>query len=243
MQKHGISIAICDSCAHDADMLAGHVRTGEINTSITFFADGEALLDACLNKKFDLVFLDVHMMGISGIETAKRIYAENKNCMLVFATNSPNHALEAFGVDAEQYLIKPVKKNDIHRLLKKCQLLIESRIAETVCLNLRGIHADISPDVIIYAEAQNHNCILHTFSEKLETGASMKISDLTKVLLPPQFLHCHRSYIVNLNYVEKVDRDFHMQGGGIAYIRRGDAARCAREHKNWLLRESHKDYT
>ena len=110
-----------------------------------------------------------------------------------------------------------------------------------VTLNLRGVLFNIRLDDIIYIETKNHNCLLHTVMGVLETGTTTRMKDLTKILTPPRFLHSHRSYIVNLSHVDKIDRDFYMRGGGVAYIRNSDTTKCIKLYKEWLSLEAEKE--
>lgn len=233
--------AICEDVTSDAERIAEYVRASGFQSSISCFVSGEAFLESHPWKKFDIVFFDIYMDDISGIETARRLREYDKDCMIIFTTTSREHALDAFRVDAVQYLIKPVEQQDISSLLKKLLDSLSQKKIETVPLNLRGTHCEIPVDNIRYVEAKNHNCLVHTTPDVLETGSSMKMSDFERLLLPPRFLNCHRAYIVNLSYVAEIDRDFEMQGGGVAYIRCGDVAKCAKAYKKWLLYEAGRD--
>lgn len=241
MENIILRVAICEDISHDAKRVAEYIQLSGFQVNISYFVSGESFVAANPAGKFDIVFFDIYLNSLDGIETARYLRGYDEDCMIVFTTTSREYALEAFSVNAAQYLVKPVEQPDISKLVKRRVELISYKKVETVVLNLRGTNFEIPVDSIIYIEAKDHNCLVHTTSGVLETGSSMKMSDFKRLLVLPRFLHCHRSYIVNLSYVDLINRDFQMRGGGVAYIRRGDVAKCARAYKSWLLYEAGRD--
>lgn len=240
-----LRFAICEDIEYDARQLAEFISSSELNefqTDIIYFRSGEEFLSSPMFKKFDVVFLDIYMGdGITGIETAQRLRGVNDSCVIIFITSSENHALEAFRVNAFQYLVKPVKQDEVGVVLKKSLDIHDFRNCEMIPLNLRGIPYEIPAKDIIHVEAQNHNCLVYTKKGVLETGSSMKLRNFEQLLKPPQFLFCHRSYIINLSYVEEIDRKlniFRMWGGGFAYIRKGGLPECLHAYTSWLFKET-----
>ena len=92
-------------------------------------------------------------------------------------------------------------------------------------MNVKVLRIDIPLDHIYYVEVRNHNCLVYTTNDVIETGSKMTIEDFIPLLPLPRFMRCHRSYIVNLSYVQSVGRDFVMKNGHMVYIHRGDLAR------------------
>lgn len=88
----------------------------ELNT----FQSGEEALDFVKNHTVDAAFLDMEMPGIQGLELAKALKAQNSEIRVVFVTAFGQYALEAFGVDATGYLLKPYTAADIRKELAKC---------------------------------------------------------------------------------------------------------------------------
>lgn len=235
-----LRIAICEDSNDDAKGLQSLIMASCVATEISHFESGDAFLASRPAGRFDLVFLDIYMEGISGIEVAYTLRKMDEACGVVFTTTSEDHRPEAFDVDAEQYLVKPVDKVKLEKVLRK-RLAVVRNTRETCSVNERGRRVEVVLDHIYYVEVQNHNCLVHTADRVIETGSAMKIDDFELLLPPPRFLRCHKSYIVNMSYVESVGRDFIMKNGQTVYIRRGDIAKCARELDRWRLYEAGKD--
>lgn len=240
-----LRFAICEDKEYEARQIAEFISLSGLNefqTDIIYFSSGEEFLSSPMFKQFDVVFLDIYMGdGITGIETAKHLRCADDSCVIIFITSSEDYALDAFRVNASQYLVKPIKQEEVSVVLRKSLNIDDCKNGEMVSLNLRGIPYEIPAKNIIYVEAQNHNCLIHTKKWILETGSSMKLKNLEQLLQPPQFLFCHRSYIINLSYVEEIDRElnvFRMWGGGLAYIRKGGLPECSRAYTSWLFKET-----
>ena len=144
---------------------------------------------------------------------------------------------------AEQYLIKPVDRDKLYKVLQK-RLAIAEKSTKFCSVNAKGRRVDVPLDHIYYVEVHNHNCLVHTAGGVIDTGSTMTIKDFVLLLPPPRFMRCHQSYIVNLSYVRNVGRDFTMKNGDVVHIRRGGLSKCKqyeRELDKWRLAEAGKD--
>lgn len=238
-----LRIAICEDEDRDAKHLHSLIESSGIAAEISRFESGGAFLASRPTGRFDLIFFDIYMGGVSGIETARVLREADENCGVVFITSSPDHMPEAFDVGAEQYLKKPVQKDKLEKVLKK-RLSLVARTQKTCPVNEKGKRTDVPLDHIYYVEVHNHNCLVHTTNGMIDTGSTMTIENFEPFLTPPRFMRCHKSYIVNLSYVQGVGRDFVMKNGQTVYIRRGDLAKCRqyeRELDKWRLSEAGRD--
>lgn len=235
-----LKIAICEDMDSDAAFLESLITQSGFPVFISRFSSSEAFLSTQPVRRFDLIFFDIYMSGITGMEAAAVIRKQDEDCSIVFTTTSENHMLEAFDVGAQQYLIKPVDSKKLETLLKKrAATLSESK--KSCIINVRGEKRSIAFDQIYYIEVFGHNCSIHTKDGIIETGTSMAIDDFTSLLPSPPFLRCHKSYIVNLCYVKDIDRDFLMKNGDTVYIRRSDIKKCTQVLDLWRLHEAGKD--
>ena len=104
-----MQIALCDDEERQIDALEGFLRAYEaeygLNLTLTRFSSGEALLAA--PGEFSIVFMDIYLDGLLGTETIRRLGGE---AQVVFITTSREHAIEAFGLGAAHYLLKPVEQ-------------------------------------------------------------------------------------------------------------------------------------
>jgi DNA-binding LytR/AlgR family response regulator len=235
-----LRIAICEDDDKDAKHLSSLIRKSGVYADISFFKNGEAFLDVQPMGKFDLVFLDIYMGSITGIEVARILRNADGRCGIVFTTSSEDFRSEAFDVGASQYLIKPVEKEKLFKVLKKRK---PDRRRKICTINVKGTHVDIPYGDIMYVEVKNHNCIVHTIDDEIDTGTTMTIENFINLLPDSRFMRCHKSYIVNLSFVQSVDRDFLMKNGDTVYIRRSDHAKCKKwesELDKWRLDEAGK---
>ncbi len=153
-----------------------------------------------------LVFMDIFMEGMNGIETAKRIREiAGKESRLIFTTSSADHAMEAFEVYADGYLKKPYHYEDFSKAMGR----LEGRFKnESKVVVLRSIRQDITVHLgqIIFAEASGHKVNVHTDNNVVVANMSMK--EIDKVLLcEPGFIHCGQSYIINIAKVKTYDKE------------------------------------
>ncbi|MDR0851164.1 MAG: LytTR family DNA-binding domain-containing protein [Clostridiales Family XIII bacterium] len=236
--QDSIRIAICEDLDADALHLAALISASETRADVTRFESGEEFLASFSGSDsgFDLIFLDVYMKELTGIETARTLRERGVSSRLVFTTTSPDFSLDAFDVDAEQYLVKPLEADK--KMTKVLTRHFKQRAPEVCSLSVNGQVVDVPLDIILYAEAKNHNCLIYTTNAILETGRTMTFAGLCKILSPPRFVRSHRSYLVNLSQVASVDRDFHMKNGDTVLIARGDVSAMKNAHMNWLLSEA-----
>jgi DNA-binding LytR/AlgR family response regulator len=143
------------------------------------------------------------MDGMNGIEAARRIREADPVCILIFMTISDEYALDAYSVDGIAYLRKPVIEGDVIRVLGRCVgvFLKNSRYitvprgrSDEVRLPLAGIR---------FVEVFDKEVVFHADAEKIST-LRMSLDEAERALGGSPFLRCHRSYIVNMNYVEAI---------------------------------------
>ena len=221
-----LRIAVCEDLDKDAQRLLSLIEESGFEAETVRFKSGGAFLATQPAGKYDLVFLDIYMGDVTGVEAARALREVDERCGIVFTTTSEDFRSEAFDVGATQYLIKPVDEEKILKVLQKRQ---PNRRRNVLVLNVKGSPVDMPFDDIVYIEVKNHNCIVHTMDRNIDTGTTMTIDNIQRLLPPARFMRCHKSYIVNLSYVVSVDRDFTMKNGDTVYIRRSDLAKC----KNW----------
>lgn len=148
-------IALCDDQPSQLEQLHTMIldrKDGE--TSVFCYDNGDDLLRAHASEPFDVIFLDVLMPLLNGMETAKELRQSDRNVKLVFLTSSPDFAVEAFTVKASNYLLKPADRNKLYACLEELSQELHAS-ARKICI--RGIHAmhQIPVEDIEYIESQN----------------------------------------------------------------------------------------
>lgn len=213
-------VAVCDDSVHDAELICALLRehfekngfAGELYT----FSSGEALEEAFAACPFDAVFLDIYMGGMNGLETAQRLRKTDCDFSLVFITTSRDHALDAFPLATNDYVVKPFKRGEIDRAFVRCRdvFLKNGRFIEVVSNRMKQ---KIPLNKIQFMEVYGKEIFIHTSAGTIK--ASLPLDELEK-MVTGTFLRCHRSYIVNLNHVEAIGQDdFRMRDGSLVPLR------------------------
>ena len=218
-----LQVAVCDDTPEDLAALGRLIEKSGIAAELHVFESGEDFLATFRAGIYDLVFMDIYMKGMRGIETVEAIRRTDENVVIAFVTSSPEHQSESYSLDALKYLEKPVKEKDVKKTLELALSLRKDRPALTVT-EAGGTATEVYLSGIIYFEQQNHVVEVHTTERVITTSQTARLNEIVKRLPSPPFVRCHRSYIVNLDYVQRADKDencFYMQNSARVDIRRG----------------------
>ncbi|MCR5823124.1 MAG: LytTR family DNA-binding domain-containing protein [Lachnospiraceae bacterium] len=200
-----MTIVICDddeTCRlNTSEKIRKWMKERSRNDRIILFDNGDALLDHLEKNRADVLFLDIMMPLLSGMETARIIRERTVDIKLVFLTSAPEYAVESYEVNAAGYLLKPPDHKKLCALLDKFAEEAEAK-KEHILVKTRMGYRNLDPSVIECAEAQGKNVIFH-LSDGTEVEAVGKFSTYEEQLLKDKsFFKCHRSYIVGLAHVK-----------------------------------------
>ena len=201
------SIAICDDNTADSGRIAEYVSnwcaaSGQ-TASVRMFPSAEAFLFAYEeDRSFEILLLDVEMAGMSGLELAKRLRAEDNRAEIIFITSHVEFTGEGYEVDALHYLVKPVTPQKLCAVLDKAAAKLRVQPHSVVVSSESGMLRLSEPD-ILYAEAFLHYIDIHTKDAVHKVKES--ISAFEK-LLSGDFFRIHRSYLVSLKAVVRFTR-------------------------------------
>ncbi len=152
---------------------------------------------------YDVVFLDIDMPGLSGIEFAEMLMQLDRQPAIVFVTAHTEHAVRAFEVAATDYLVKPV---EVSRLRQAIGRLVPTEVAgvriERVPVERAGKKLLIEVEHIFYVMAKDDYSYLHTDAERYLSTISL--AQLERKLDASGFFRVHRRYLVNLAQVREV---------------------------------------
>lgn len=157
---------------------------------------------------YDAVFLDIQMPGLTGIQLAERLQRRERRPRVIFTTAYPQYALDAFGVGAVDYILKPYDEERLARALQRLQE--SSPPAQPLSGMVERIPAEqgnrtvlVPTAEIVYAYARNEEVWLKLHGEAL-LCRRFTLRDLEAKLAPHGFLRVHRRFLVNLNQVRAV---------------------------------------
>ncbi|MBN2604648.1 MAG: response regulator transcription factor [Bacilli bacterium] len=174
-------------------------------TELSFYHSAEEMLfENHESYPFDLIILDIQMDKMNGIELAKKIRQTDSHIILAFISGMADYVFDGYEVQATRYILKPVKEEMVEDLLHyvSTHIVKENRY---LIISVSGELIKINYDDIIYFESMGHYITVHL--ENREYDYKYNISDLCFDLANADFIKTHRSYIVNLKYIEKIKRN------------------------------------
>lgn len=199
-----LKIAICDDVSTDRDSLVSIIQESNPQYDCSTYESGESLLwDFDNGNKFDIIFLDIFMKGISGVETAKRIRAESSNVLIIFVSSSDDFYRESYDLYAFNYLIKPLEKQKLMEVLDRAITDLNKDTNQVIRFSYDNRLHTINCSHLLYITSDKHNIYFHLLNNQT-LKAYGKIDNFIAQLPAKVFLRCHQSYIVNLKYVTQM---------------------------------------
>lgn len=220
-------IALCDNEPADLEGLRllleqyGARRGQEMET--TLFTSSLDLLAAMeRGVRFDLLLLDILMPGQSGIEAAGEIRQHGWSTRIIFLSSSPEFGVQAYGVEASQYLLKPVVEETLFPVLDAVLDSCKPEQVGSFLLRCKGGIVRIEPARIEYGEIRQRKLLVHMMSGRsLESTLGMD-ELLDHLSAYGCFLRVHRSYFVNMDCIQQLSyRAMVLSGGAKLPIPRG----------------------
>lgn len=197
---HLLRFAICEDEPYMAQEIARQLQkylegTRHSSSQVSTFENSRALLES---GGFDLVFLDIQMERPDGMETARLLRQRGERCLLIFVTVLKERVFEAFQVEAYDYLVKPLDPARFRQTMDRALNALEQRAAKTVLVR-RGSCSELVPLAdIVYWEVQGHKLFLH----KRDGTVLDYYGKLENLAGDRRLFQCHRSYLVNLDWVQ-----------------------------------------
>lgn len=209
-----VKIAIVDDEREERETLLHYYRQlqkeyhEEMN--IRAYRSGEELLEN-YDSSCDLICLDIDMDGMDGIRTAGEIRKKDAQVLIIFITNMAQMAIRGYEVQALDFVVKPVNYFSFAMKMKNALDIIRNKQSRNIVLNTTNGVQKISTDDLYYAEVRGHYLYYHTKSEVFRQKASLK--ELEDKLQGFSFKRCNNCYLVNLKYIDCVDKDDLKIGG------------------------------
>lgn len=188
----------------------------------------------------DVVFLDIHMPGLGGLDLARLLGGFARPPLIVFVTAHEGFAVQAFDLEAVDYLLKPVRRERLAEAVRRVHELVhataQAPAPEQIPVELGGVTRFVSVDTIAYVEAHGDYARLHT-----DHGSHLvriPLSALEERWAARGFVRIHRSHLVALARIDELRLD-----GGATSVRVGDAElavsrRHARHLRDLLMRRA-----
>ena len=191
--------------------LAGTIKRIDEDTEI--FETGSVLeaMDIIHKNDIDIFLVDIQLEDGNGYELAKRIRKIDKYKLnhIIFITAVPTHAMMAYeNIHCYSYILKPIDQalleEQLFTLIKFGTKKMEKDDVIKIELDLKSCKYIINADEIIYLEAINQKKYLITTKDRIELTRTTMTTMMNK--LPDFFIRCHKSFIINKNRIEFVDK-------------------------------------
>ena len=194
-----MQIALCDDEQQQLNILENFLRAYEkehdSEFSITRFVSGEALINS--SEHFQIIFMDIYLDRLLGTDVIRQL---NQDAQVVFTTTSREHAIEAFGLGAVHYLLKPLKQSAVWEAMDRCFSRLEENTKHILHILSNQSKISIPTASINYIEVFNKMCIIHTDNQQFQTYAAL--NTLFEQLDSHSFLRPQRSFVVNMKYID-----------------------------------------
>ena len=165
------------------------------------FSDGQDLVWD-YGAGFDIIFLDILMNRLDGMDTATKIREIDKEVYIVFITNTPEFALKGYEVQATNYLLKPLTYFDFSEQLKKLINLLNKKQTVSLIVKTEDGLGKVTSQNIIFIETAVHKLIVHTTEGTFEMNDTIK--NVESKLANSNFYRCNNCYLVNLAFVKGI---------------------------------------
>jgi len=206
-----LKIALCDDESQDRGLLKSIIDTQlslcGLEYMISEFESGEEFIASITNqnKQFDLIFLDIEMKKLNGIETARHLRELDGTSIIVFITGYSDYVFDGYDVKALNYVLKPYKKEKILRVLEDALQQIDTARKRYFSFETANGIFKLNWNDILYFTSDKRKIKVYTVNGAHEFYG--KLDDVeTKLGIP--FIRIHQRYLVNLCFVDAIDTKF-----------------------------------
>lgn len=198
-------LPICD----EIEYLLKRQRDIEIDAKFTNALEAMSYL---MKNTCDLVFLDIQMPGMSGLDFAQKLASLRRPPLVVFCTAFPEHALAAFETPAIGYITKPITEASIAKVLDKVRSIGERSnelkpALNRFCATKNGKYIPLDLQEIVFIYVKDKEVYIRTSSEELTS--TLTIQEIERLLSGQSFLRVHRQYLVNIDKIGEIIPWFH----------------------------------
>ena len=197
-----IHIAICDDEKHMVDhikaLVSNFFRKKNREIHLRTFLSGKELLS--YNGQIDILFLDVQMKGMDGMETARKLRADQFRGFLIFITVLKEMVFQSFEVQAYDYLVKPIDEKQFEKTMERLYVSMQNTGEDSLLVQKGYEGRIILKDEIVFCEVIDRKIYLNLASGEV-VDYYERIENL-ETKLDSHFFRCHRSYLINLKHLK-----------------------------------------
>ena len=225
-----IYAAIVDDDGVVAEELASYLERYARESGTEFEADrfsNPVNFLTAYSSRYDVVFLDIDMPDMNGMDAAKQLRKLDPSVILIFLTNLAQYAVNGYEVNALDFVIKPISYYVLVLKLERALDRLSSERGTEVAISMDDVVIKIRAVDLKYVEVQGHNLVFHTVSGDYKSYGSLKKTE--ERLASADFVRCNACYLVNLKYVTSIR-------GSTAYIGKTELTISHAKRKDFVRR-------
>ena len=169
---------------------------------IKHFANAEQFLGSYRVAEYSIIFMDIELPGMSGIDAAHRLRYIDTSVVLLFITRMAQYAQKGYEVDALDYIVKPLRYADFYLKIKKAINVARARESRMIVVQSGNGMVCMSTNKIMFVEVMGHQLSFHLVDGVIEVRGSL--GEIEKRLEGYGFLRCNNCYLVNIQFVNWV---------------------------------------
>ena len=211
MDKNRLKILVIDDEAEIISELTDTITAwGRHNSCETVVDSFTSIADSgvCNYMEFSLIILDIRIGDDNGIDFAKSLRKKGYGATIAFISNYEQYAISGYAVHAITYILKPLDHSKIYELLDDAYQWSRKHIQDKIRITVGNEAHIISTDSIVYVKGILHYVDIHWKDPELHKKRLVHISlkEMLDIVENTTLVQCHRSYIVNTEYIEKINR-------------------------------------
>ena len=210
-----LRITICDDDAvcreQVAEIINNYTKDRNVSLSLSVFDSPDQLLQAAReNKGFDIYILDIIMPGTTGIQLGGKLRQEGFEGKILYLTSSAEFAIDAFKVQASDYIMKPVKAEELTAALDRLISAVTVRKEKCLIIKSKDSNIKVSFDQILYTELVQKTIVYYLLNGKRVESSSIRSTfseAMQDLLRDRRFSLCGSGRVVNLDYIVEMDAE------------------------------------
>ncbi len=203
-----IRIAIVEDSENERvkikECLSDFERGSDVSFDVQEFPNGLAFLEA-YTPEYDLVFMDIEMPGLNGMETAKELRKTDPSVILIFITNLAQYAISGYEVDALDFILKPINRYSFSIKLKRALSRVTTKIEDYMSVKTDGEMRAVRISSVLWIDVSGHYVVYHTAVGDFTEYTTLK--EAAAKVNHGAFALVNRSCLVNLRRIEAITRD------------------------------------